>query len=121
MVQKTPEDEKKKLTRAVKNFKQKVGDPVKISGPGQLISEYINENLKDLFATFTAEVNEKLSIYDESINFIKHQQQSQESTMKEWIGKIDGAVGVVKFLFGAGCLLTLVNIIIFIISLILTR
>ena len=102
-----------KLDTAVDNFKNNTkGTDETKKTTLKAVNEYMSEFLKVEFTKLELGINEKLKNFNTSIDMIVNRITSTEKKQLKVDTQLDTSVKIFKFLFGGGCVLTVINIIV---------
>ena len=111
--------ESKKLDEAVDGFKKATIHPSAKTTPPFI--DVISGRIEQKFKEFAEGVEEKLTQFNDAINIYSGITKDVEKRQIAVENKVKGSVETIKFFFGGGCLLTLINIIIAIIMVIVGK
>jgi hypothetical protein len=100
------------LDDAVDNFKENTEPTDKEQTALELVNKYIRKFLKDEFKKLHLSFDEKLEDFNTSIDMIINRVTKVEKSQIKVKTQLSTSINIFKFLFGGGCVLTVINIIV---------
>lgn len=86
----------------------------KINTGSRVISDYIKSLVSSELSKLTSVIQEDVKNMNGAIDIYSKIVLNVEKEQRELSAKIEGSINTIKFLFGGGCILTLINIVVMI-------
>lgn len=104
---------KEKADQAVQDFKNRI-EPNIVGKGANALKEYIEKLVGEHMKKLSEKVEEELAKTKDAVSIYTNVAKDVEKRQTALEAKIQGAIAVLKFLFGGGMLLTIINIVVMI-------